>query len=84
MQLYVPYIKSAQQTEPALPDAAFVQSAPGESGPRQPFAARLTVVVICGAGKHIESLKIKSVTFKYSCLFIFTQVSFTLLSTHSG
>lgn len=78
MQLCEPYVKPAWQMQPALPDAAFVQSAPGESGPGQPFAVHLTAAVICGAGKHTESLKINSVTFEYSCLFTFTQVSFTL------
>lgn len=84
MQLCEPYVKPAWQMQPALPDAAFVQSAPGESGPGQPFAAHLTAAVICGAGKHTESLKINSVTFEYSCLFTFTQISFTLLSIYSG
>lgn len=84
MQLCEPCVKPAWQTQPALPDAAFVQSAPGESGPGQPCAVPLTVAVICGTGKHTESLKINSVTFEYSCLFSFTQVSFTLLSVYSG
>lgn len=84
MQLCEPYVKPAWQMQPALPDAAFVQSAAGERGPGQPCAAHLTAAVICGAGKHTESLKINSVTFEDSCLFTFTQVSFPLLSIYSG
>ena len=72
MQLCEPYVKPAWQMQPALPDAAFVQSAPGERGPGQPCAAHLTAAVICGAGKHTESLKINSVTFEDSCLFTFS------------
>lgn len=64
-------------------DAAFSQSAPRKSGHSKSFTDRLTVAVICSAGRHTESLKIKSVISKYSCLFVFTQVSFSLLSTCS-
>lgn len=84
MKLCVPHVRSAWQMEPALPDVVFVQSAPGESRPSPSCTAHLAVVVIGGAGKHTESLKIKSVTFKYSCLFTFAQVSFSPLSAFSA
>lgn len=62
MQLGGPFASPALQPQPVLPDVTFVQSAARQSGPIESFTANLTAAVIRGAGKHTESLNIKSVT----------------------